>query len=43
MKECQIKLIDQVILEGGVIWRGENWDHVFLLAVPLLLMKQQGK
>ena len=31
--------IDQVILEGGVTQREKNWDHIFLLAIPFLLMK----
>ena len=34
------KVIDKVILEGGVTRRGKNWNHVFILAIPLLLLKQ---
>ena len=38
-----VRYIDQVILEEGVTLREENWDHVFLLPIPLLFMKQWGK
>ena len=34
------KVIDLVILEEGVTRGGKNWNHVFLLAIPLILMKQ---
>ena len=37
------KMVTVVISEGGFTRRGKNWDHVFLLAIPLLLMKQLGK
>ena len=30
-------VIDQVILEGGVIRRGKNWDHVFSVSYTITI------